>query len=86
MEQDDDFERYLAEHDASNTELLSKYRVGQRVRVNLDEGSSVICEIKEIYSDFNGGPVRDVFVDVINEQDGSVYERLLAEDIEEILK
>lgn len=85
MGEEADFEKYLAEHDAENRELLAKYKPGQKVKVNMGDGEVAVCVIQHIYTDYNGGPIQDVFVDV-EDEDRGVIERVLAENILEIIE
>lgn len=84
MGEDASFEKYLAEQDARNKELLGKYKVDQKVKLDMGDGELVTGLIREIYLDFNGGPIKEVYVDL--DEDGAVTERILAEDILEIVE
>jgi hypothetical protein len=66
---EEDFERYLVKHDARNRELLAKYRQGQKVKIDLGDGL-VVATITDVYEDFNGGSDKDIFVNIVVEEDG----------------
>lgn len=81
---EEDMEAAFLKEAEQNRELLTKYHPGQRVTVEIDEGSVINATIVNIYEDFNMGSFRDVFVDIEDEQ-GAVIERILAESITNIM-
>lgn len=76
---------WLNELDKLNEELLAKYKEGQRVKLDLGDGNVIVAKIIEIYKDYNMGSAQEVFVDV-EDDNGGVMQRVLAENIVEIVK
>jgi hypothetical protein len=78
---DNEMDAWVEENYKHQKELLSKLSVGQRVKLENENGEpELVGSINKIYTDFNYGSFTSVFVDLILD-DGSVIERVLAEDI-----